>query len=523
MSTASLGGLPGAGGRRCPGQRPAGPRARKLLDTLDPRRQSAVQGPRHADGAQGRDRGHAHVTVVAPRKAELEELQKKWDKEIKPLLKKERRRERPPSSPPTSTTSVHNLSSIVVLVESQGKRMLLTGDGRGDHTLEGSRRRSCSKERQDRGRRPQAARITAATGTWPQDYFDRSSPSTTSSPPTEVRQSRRRHPDDDLRRPVPTTTSRSISLTRWTSSTWRRSGSRSEVLRRGTEGRPGLQGGDAPVGGAGRSGSPSPSPGVRRGARTVWAHDPAAKPGLPGTGGASGSGGSGAPAAGGLPRPPRRAGGGGRGLRVSAARRSGRGRGGGDHREAEHPHERLGGVGGRAPAVALPAVLFHRASRAASLLDPPVEDHAPAARGFLAGLEVLGEIRHGAADDHEVAGRRTQPGPGRRPLDGARAPPDGARSHGCTGSRGARTARAFHPRFEDAKGGSEHQALSAASPPTRGASRPRGQQACSERRSPGHHHHDAAGGPSERASAERRRFRVAQSTGHPAQCTVQGS
>jgi beta-lactamase superfamily II metal-dependent hydrolase len=33
--------------------------------------------------------------------------------------------------------SVHNLSSIVVLVESQGKRILLTGDGRGDHTLEG--------------------------------------------------------------------------------------------------------------------------------------------------------------------------------------------------------------------------------------------------------------------------------------------------------------------------------------------------------------------------------------------------
>ena len=33
--------------------------------------------------------------------------------------------------------SVYNLSSIVVLVESQGKRLLLTGDGRGDHTLAG--------------------------------------------------------------------------------------------------------------------------------------------------------------------------------------------------------------------------------------------------------------------------------------------------------------------------------------------------------------------------------------------------
>ena len=33
--------------------------------------------------------------------------------------------------------SVYNLASIVVLVEADGKRILLTGDGRGDHTLEG--------------------------------------------------------------------------------------------------------------------------------------------------------------------------------------------------------------------------------------------------------------------------------------------------------------------------------------------------------------------------------------------------
>ena len=152
-------------------------------------------------------------------------------------------------------------------------------------------------------------------------------------------------------------------------------------------------------------------------------------------------------------------------LRAPAGRRLGRRRRGGDHREAEHPHERLGGVGGRAPAVALPAVLVHRASRPAALLDPPVQDHVPAPRGFLAGLEILGEIRHGAADDHEVAGRRTQPGFDRRLLDGARAPPDGARSTATPGSRGTRTACALHPQFEDAKGGSERQALSAASPP----------------------------------------------------------
>ena len=33
--------------------------------------------------------------------------------------------------------SVYNLSSIVVLAEAHGKRLLLTGDGRGDHTLQG--------------------------------------------------------------------------------------------------------------------------------------------------------------------------------------------------------------------------------------------------------------------------------------------------------------------------------------------------------------------------------------------------
>jgi beta-lactamase superfamily II metal-dependent hydrolase len=72
-----------------------------------------------------------------PGRAELEELQKKWNKEeIKPLLKKEQTRKSRVQIAAYVDESVHNLSSIVVLVESQGKRILLTGDGRGDHTLE---------------------------------------------------------------------------------------------------------------------------------------------------------------------------------------------------------------------------------------------------------------------------------------------------------------------------------------------------------------------------------------------------
>jgi hypothetical protein len=83
--------------------------------------------------------GDLKLTVVGPRKTELEALQEKWNAEIKPLLKKERSRARLAEIAAYVDKSVHNLSSIVVLVESQGKRLLLTGDGRGDHTLEGLR------------------------------------------------------------------------------------------------------------------------------------------------------------------------------------------------------------------------------------------------------------------------------------------------------------------------------------------------------------------------------------------------
>jgi hypothetical protein len=80
--------------------------------------------------------GDLTITVVGPDRKNLLALQTKWDREIKPLLKK-----RDPGAGAEIAAyvdrSVHNLSSIVVLVESQGKRLLFTGDGRGDHTLAG--------------------------------------------------------------------------------------------------------------------------------------------------------------------------------------------------------------------------------------------------------------------------------------------------------------------------------------------------------------------------------------------------
>jgi hypothetical protein len=80
--------------------------------------------------------GDLTFTVVGPSTANLVALRRKWDKEIKPLLKQGKPADRAQIAAYVDG-SVHNLSSIVLLVESQGRRLLLTGDGRGDHTLEG--------------------------------------------------------------------------------------------------------------------------------------------------------------------------------------------------------------------------------------------------------------------------------------------------------------------------------------------------------------------------------------------------
>jgi len=94
--------------------------------------------------------GHAPITldnlkltVVAPSQANLDALQEDWDKKIKPILKKEKDAAARAEIASYVDKSVYNLSSIVVLIEAMGegtkkpKRILLTGDGRGDHTLQG--------------------------------------------------------------------------------------------------------------------------------------------------------------------------------------------------------------------------------------------------------------------------------------------------------------------------------------------------------------------------------------------------
>lgn len=77
--------------------------------------------------------GDLTLRVLGPAADRVEALQKEWDEQL---------RRRGLAQPDVTVAalldqSVFNLSSIVVLAESGGKRMLLTGDARGDDILEG--------------------------------------------------------------------------------------------------------------------------------------------------------------------------------------------------------------------------------------------------------------------------------------------------------------------------------------------------------------------------------------------------
>lgn len=139
MSTASLGDVLQPEGSLILASVKQGRELRKLLKALTLDGNNPFKGLVLAEKTKPVTVGDLQITVVAPNKDNLMALQEKWNKEIKPLLKKERSRERLAEIAAYVDTSVHNLSSIVVLVQSQGKRILLTGDGRGDHTLDGLR------------------------------------------------------------------------------------------------------------------------------------------------------------------------------------------------------------------------------------------------------------------------------------------------------------------------------------------------------------------------------------------------
>lgn len=79
------------------------------------------------------------LTVVGPDEKNLKILQDDWNKKVKELLKKASSKAAKAELAAYVDKSVYNLSSIVVLAKADGKTMLLTGDARGDYTLEALR------------------------------------------------------------------------------------------------------------------------------------------------------------------------------------------------------------------------------------------------------------------------------------------------------------------------------------------------------------------------------------------------
>ncbi|HEU4454781.1 MAG TPA: hypothetical protein VFR81_17055 [Longimicrobium sp.] len=90
-----------------------------------------VEGP--GDGNPVKLGGGLTLTVVGPGKERIEALRKEWEKTVAKAPKEKLKAE----AAAYVDRSVANLSSIVVLAEAGGKRMLLTGDARGDFVLEG--------------------------------------------------------------------------------------------------------------------------------------------------------------------------------------------------------------------------------------------------------------------------------------------------------------------------------------------------------------------------------------------------
>jgi hypothetical protein len=76
------------------------------------------------------------LTVVGPTQDRLAALQEEWDRELPAILAKERAAQEEAAAAAFDDDSVPNLSSIVVLAEADGRKMLLTGDARGDFVLE---------------------------------------------------------------------------------------------------------------------------------------------------------------------------------------------------------------------------------------------------------------------------------------------------------------------------------------------------------------------------------------------------
>ncbi len=88
-----------------------------------------------AGGTRSITLGDMKLTVVCPHAAQLDKLHAAWDKWLSQHAKAVAKDKAATAA--FTDNSPYNLSSIVVLAECDGKRMLLTGDARGDHVLSG--------------------------------------------------------------------------------------------------------------------------------------------------------------------------------------------------------------------------------------------------------------------------------------------------------------------------------------------------------------------------------------------------
>ena len=89
--------------------------------------------------------GRLKFRIVGPSQMRLEKLEKDWDAKLKALQKKEAAAARALAAE-FMDTSVYNLSSIVVMAEAGGHRMLLTGDALAGDVLEGLKEAGLLKE-----------------------------------------------------------------------------------------------------------------------------------------------------------------------------------------------------------------------------------------------------------------------------------------------------------------------------------------------------------------------------------------
>lgn len=135
-NAASLGGLLAPGGESLLASVAQGRDLGKALERLGLAGNRPIGGLVRAGSGPVR-LANLQLTVVAPRESELRALQDDWNRRIKPILARERSDAGLAQIAAYLDRSVYNLSSLVVLAEADGWRLLLTGDGRGDHTLKG--------------------------------------------------------------------------------------------------------------------------------------------------------------------------------------------------------------------------------------------------------------------------------------------------------------------------------------------------------------------------------------------------